>query len=311
VPVGVVLLLLARARLTESFGPRQPLDLGGVAFATTGLLGVVLGLVRGNAHGWTSPGVLGSFALGAVGLGAFVAWELRTTHPMLPLRLFRSRSFSVVNSLALLMSFGMFGSIFFLSQFLQFVQHYSPFAAGLRVLPWTGMPMLVAPVAAKLADRYGGRPVLGAGLLLQAVGLGWLGLVTSATVPYSELWMAFVVSGVGMALFFVPLASVVLASVRPEYEGVASGANSAFRELGGVLGIATLGAVFSARGGYGSGAAYVAGLLPAIWVGVGVLGLGALATLLLPRRHADTTAPSAFALSVGTRRDVLVPSGPR
>jgi predicted MFS family arabinose efflux permease len=256
-----------------------------VVLATTGLLGTVLGLVRANAHGWTSAGVLASFAVGAVALTGFVAWELRSTHPMLPLHLFRSRSFAAVNVMALFMSFGMFGSIFFLSQFLQVVQHYSPLGAGLRVLPWTGMPMLVAPVAAALAQRFGGRPVLAAGLALQAVGLGWLALESAPTLSYSHLWLPFVVSGVGMALFFVPLASVVLSSVRPEQEGVASGANNAFREVGGVLGIAVLGAVFSAKGGYASGTAYVAGLVPAVWVGVAVVGAGALLALTLPRRR--------------------------
>ncbi|HXW34545.1 MAG TPA: DHA2 family efflux MFS transporter permease subunit, partial [Acidimicrobiales bacterium] len=284
VPVGLVLIVLARWRLRESFGPNKPLDIPGVALATSGLLGIVLGLVRANSHGWTSEGVLASFAIGAVGLVSFVAWELRSEHPMLPLGLFRSRGFSVVNAIALIMSFGMFGSIFFLSQFLQFVQHYSPFEAGLRVLPWTGMPMLVAPIAARLADRYGGRPLLVTGLALQALGLAWIAAVTSPTVPYSELWMAFVISGVGMALFFVPLASVVLSSVRHEQEGVASGTNGAFREVGGVLGIASLGAVFAARGGYSSGAAFVSGLTPLLWVGVGVLFSGVLVALLLPRR---------------------------
>jgi len=284
VPVGVVLLALARWRLTESHGPRQGLDLGGVVTATLGLFGVVLGLVRADAHGWTSPGVLGSFAAGAAGLAGFVAWELRSAHPMLPLRLFRARSFSTVNVVAMFMSFGMFGSIFFLSQFLQVVQHYTPFGAGLRVLPWTGMPMVVAPLAAVLAQRFGGRPVLSAGLALQALGLAWLAVETSATVSYAALCVPFVVSGVGMALFFVPLASVVLSSVRPEQEGVASGANSAFREVGGVLGIAVLGAVFSARGGYSSGATFVSGLMPAVWVGVAVVGAAALLALVLPRR---------------------------
>jgi len=240
--------------------------------------------VRGNGHGWTSAGVVASFALGAAGLAAFVARERRTRYPMLPLTLFRGRAFSAINIVALLMSFGMFGSIFFLSQFLQVVQHYSPFAAGLRVLPWTGMPMLVAPLAAKLAERYGGRPVLATGLALQASGLAWLAAVTSPTVPYSQLAAPFVVSGVGMALFFVPLASVVLASVRPHQEGVASGTNGTARELGGVLGIATLGAVFSARGGFATPQLYVAGLLPALWVGVAVLAVGAAVALLLPRR---------------------------
>src|SRR6202040_2923286 len=105
------------------------------------------------------------------------------------------------------------------------------------------------------------------------------------TLSFSRLWLPFVVSGVGMALFFVPLASVVLSSVRPDQEGVASGANNAFREVGGVLGIAVLGAVFSAKGGYASGTAYVAGLVPAVWVGVAVVGAGALLALALPRRR--------------------------
>ena len=283
VPVGVVLVVLARVRLADSSGPRQPLDLGGVGLVTLGLLGVVLGLVRADGHGWTSAGVLASFVVGAMGLGAFVAWERRTRAPMLPLGLFRRRSFTAVNLAALFMSFGMFGSIFFLSQFLQVVQHYSPLGAGLRVLPWTGMPMVVAPIGAALTQRYGGRPVLTTGLLFQAAGLAWLALVITTTVPYSAVVGAFVLSGVGMALFFVPLATVVLSSVRPEQEGVASGTNSAFRELGGVLGIATLGAVFSARGGYSSGAAYVSGLLPAVWVGVAVVALGAACTFALPR----------------------------
>jgi len=303
VPVGVVLIVLARWRLVESLGPRQSLDVPGVAFATTGLLGIVLGLVRADAHGWTSLGVSASFVVGVVGLGAFIWWELRTPKPMLPMRLFRTRSFSVINVAALLMSFGMFGSIFFLSQFLQVVQHYSPFAAGLRVLPWTGMPMVVAPVAAVLAERFGGRPVLAAGLALQAVGLAWLALVTTPTTPYGALWMPFVLSGVGMALFFVPLASVVLASVRPEQEGVASGTNSAFRELGGVLGIATLGAVFSANGSYTSAAAYQSGLLPAIWSGVAVIAAGVVVTLLLPRGIGAGAARQARSPATVARRD--------
>ncbi len=305
VPVGVVLVVLARWRLAESRGPRQPLDLGGVVLGSAGLLGIVLGLVRANAHGWTSLGVLSSFVVGAVGLAGFVAWELRSAHPMLPLRLFRSRSFAAVNVMALFMSFGMFGSIFFLSQFLQVVQHYSPLEAGLRVLPWTGMPMVVAPMAAALAQRFGGRPVLAAGLGLQAVGLSWLALEATPTLSYSRLWLPFVVSGVGMALFFVPLASVVLSSVRPEQEGVASGANSAFREVGGVLGIAVLGAVFSARGGYASGTAYVSGLVPAVWVGAVVLGVGALVAFALPRRR-----PAVGGEAVGGAGTVTVADAP-
>ncbi len=314
VPVGIVLLGLATLRLRESRGPSQPLDLAGVALATIGLFGVVFGLVRGGTHGWTSLGVESSFIVGALFLFWFVAWEQRAPHPMLPLRLFRNRAFASVNVLSLLMSFGMFGSVFFLAQFLQVVQHYSPFAAGLRVLPWTAIPMLVAPAAAALSGRFGGRPVLAAGLTLQAGGLTWLALETTQTVPYSSLWLPFVISGLGMALFFVPLASVVLASVRSEEEGVASGTNSAFREVGGVLGIAVLGAVFSSHGGYATGREYVQGLLPALWVGIIVLIAGVGVATLVPRRlgtrQPDPVAARAAASDRGNRYPPEPDAGP-
>jgi MFS family permease len=192
------------------------------------------------------------------------------------------------------MFFGMFGSIFLLAQFLQVVQHYSPLQAGLRTLPWTAMPVFVAPVAGALSDRIGGRPLLVTGLGLQAIGLGWLAAVVSPTVSYLALVPAFVISGVGMSLFFAPVANVVLGSVRRDQEGIASGANNAIRELGGVFGIAVLGAVFSARGGYASGAAFVSGLAPAVWVGGAAVAVAAAAALFLPRmRRAEAPSPAA------------------
>jgi len=307
VPVGVVLVALARLRLSESTGPRQRLDLGGVVLATLGLFGLVFALVRGNTHGWTSAGVLAAFGAAVAGLAGFVAWERRAPSPMLPLTLFGTRAFSAINVVAMLMSFGMFGSIFFLSQFLQVVQHFTPLGAGLRVLPWTGVPMLLAPVSAALAQRFGGRPVLVAGLLLQATGLAWLALVTTPTTPYSAMWPAFVVSGVGMALFFVPLASVVLSSVRPELEGVASGTNNTFREVGGVLGIAALGAVFASHGGYTSGHAYVSGLTAAVWVGAAVVAIGAAIGLVLPRRLGASDRAARAARAAGATGETSTP----
>ena len=191
--------------------------------------------------------------------GTGVAWELRTPSPMLPMRLFRNRGFAATNAVSLFMFFGMFGSIFLLAQFLQTVQGYSPLEAGLRTLPWTGMPVLVAPIAGALSDRIGGRPLLATGLALQALGLGWLAIVLTPTVAYAAVVPAFVLSGVGMGLFFAPVANLVLSSVRRSEEGIASGANNAIRELGGVFGIAVLGSVFAARGGFTTGAAFVAG----------------------------------------------------
>jgi nitrate/nitrite transporter NarK len=211
---------------------------------------------------------------------------------MLPMHLFRSRSFTLTNAASLLMFFGMFGSIFLLAQFLQVVQHYSPLQAGLRTLPWTGMPVFIAPVAGALSDRIGGRPLLATGLALQAIGLGWLAAVASPTVAYTTMVPAFVIAGVGMSLFFAPVANVVLSSVRRDQEGIASGASNAIRELGGVFGIAVLGAVFSAHGSYVSGTAFVSGLAPAVWVGGAAVAVASAAALFLPRVRRAVTGGS-------------------
>jgi EmrB/QacA subfamily drug resistance transporter len=290
VPIGIALLPIAWARLAESHGSATRLDLRGVTLASLGLLGIVLGVVRGNDHGWTSMTVLPPMVAGALLIVAFGIWETRAPEPMLPLRLFRSRGFALTNTASMLMFFGMFGSIFLLAQFLQVVQHYSPLQAGIRTLPWTAMPVLIAPIAGSLSDRIGGRPLLVAGLALQAIGLGWLAAISSPTVAYATLVPAFVVSGVGMSLFFAPVANVVLGSVRRHEEGIASGANNAIRELGGVFGIAVLGAVFSARGGYTSGASFVTGLSDAVWVGGAAVAAAAAVALALPRLRKSPAA---------------------
>jgi len=186
VPIGAALLPLAARFLGQGQPSSTRLDVPGLVLISSGLLGLVFGLVRGNAHGWTSGQVLGPILGGAVLVTIFAAWELRTPAPMLPLRLFTGRGFTATNIASFLFSAGMFGSIFLLAQFLQVAQHYSPLSAGLRTLPWTGMPMLVAPIAGPLSDRWGGRPLIITGLVLQATGLAWLALVTSAGRRYAE-----------------------------------------------------------------------------------------------------------------------------
>jgi EmrB/QacA subfamily drug resistance transporter len=290
VPLGLVLIPLALRRLDESHGPSNKLDLPGVALASLGLLGIVWGLVRGNGQGWSSPEIVTALVAGAVLVVAFVLWELRTSTPMLPMRFFRNRTFTATNVASLLMFFGMFGSIFLLAQFFQTVQGYSPFSSGLRILPWTAMPIFIAPIAGALSDRIGGRPLMATGLALQAVGLGWMAAIGSATAPYADFVLPFIISGAGMALFFAPVANVVLSSVKPEEEGQASGANNAIRELGGVFGVAVLASIFARYGGYESGQAFVDGLQPALWVGAAVVGLGAVAALLIPRRRRSQEA---------------------
>src|SRR5689334_5209578 len=154
------------------------------------------------------------------------------------------------------------------------------------------MPIFVAPIAGALSDRIGGQRLMTVGLVLQASGLFWIAAVNSATVGYSELVGPFILSGTGMALFFAPVANVVLSSVRPEQEGKASGANNAIRELGGVFGVAVLAAVFSHVGGYRSGDAFTDGTTAAVWIGGALVLLGAVAAGLIRRRPATVDAPA-------------------
>ncbi|HYA00078.1 MAG TPA: DHA2 family efflux MFS transporter permease subunit [Candidatus Binatia bacterium] len=293
VPVGLVVIPLAALRLVESRARGRRFDLPGVGLATAGLFGVVYGLVRANALGWSSSTVLGAMLGGAALLAAFVAWERRAAQPMLPMRFFRSRTFSATSAVSYAMYFGMFGSVFLLAQFFQTAQHYTALQAGLRTLPWTGMPMLVAPIAGVLSDRVGSRPLMSAGLALQAGALVWIAAVLSPTTPFGAVVVPFILAGTGMALVFAPSANAVLSAVRPHETGQASGVTNAIREVGGVFGVAVLATVFSNLGGYQSAQVFVDGLQPAVLVGSGVLALGAIAALMVPslrRLRADAAA---------------------
>jgi EmrB/QacA subfamily drug resistance transporter len=296
VPIGIVLVPLVLTRLDESYGRHGKVDLRGLALVSIGLLGIVWGLVRGNTVGWGSPEIVGAIAVGALLTAGFVLWERRAPAPMLPMQFFRDRTFSLANAASLFMSFGMFGSIFLLAQYFQTVQHYSPLASGVRILPWTAMPMIVAPIAGAFSDRVGGHRLMGAGLALQALGLAWIAAVSTPTTPYAELVAPFAISGIGMALFWAPVANVVLGSVPAEAEGQASGANNAIRELGGVLGVAVLAAVFAQAGGYQSGQAFTDGMVPAVWIGAGIVLFGSLASFAIKRRPARVEAELALSV---------------
>jgi EmrB/QacA subfamily drug resistance transporter len=286
VPIGIVLIPLALRRLDESYGPAAKLDLPGVALASAGLTGIVWGLVRGNGQGWASAEIVTSLVGGAIVFALFIAWELRVKEPMLPMRFFKNRTFALANVASLFMFFGMFGSIFLLSQFFQIIQGYSPLGSGVRILPWTIMPLFVAPVAGALSDRIGGHRLMGVGLTLQAAGLGTIAAISTPTTPYWQLVAPFAISGIGMAMFWAPVANVVLSAVRPEEQGQASGANNAIRELGGVFGVAVLASVFSSYGGYRTQETFVNGMNAAVWIGAGVVLLGAIAAFAIGKTRA-------------------------
>jgi EmrB/QacA subfamily drug resistance transporter len=285
VPIGVVAVLLASRVLSESRGRAKRLDLIGLALATAGVLAIVWGVVHGADNGWTSGGVLGSLIAGVVLLAGFVAWERRTPEPMLPLRLFSVRAFSVVNLTSFTFSVGVFGAVFLLAQFFQVVQGYSPLESGVRTMPWTMAPMVVAPIAGMIVDRVGPRVLIASGQVLLAAALGWMALITTASTQYGELVLPFVLAGVGMGLTFAPAASVVMASASDADRGVASGTNNTIREVGVAMGVAVLASVFASAGSYESPASYADGLVPAVWTGAAIVAVGALAALLLPGRQ--------------------------
>jgi EmrB/QacA subfamily drug resistance transporter len=282
VPIGLIALPFARTKLTESYGPNKIIDLPGIGLASAGLLGIVWALVRGNSAGWMSPEIIGAAGLGIAALAGFIAWELRTATPMLPMRFFRNRAFAAANAASLAMYFGMFGSVFLLTQFLQLVMGYSPLQSGIRTLAWTAMPLFIAPAAGALSDRIGGRPIMAFGLALDAIAFGWIAYNAKVGMSYGQLLPALVLAGIGTASFLAPVANVAMSAVAPDEAGQASGATNAIREIGGVLGIAVLAAVFSARGGYAAPSQFVAGFGPALTIGAITVAIGAAAALLIP-----------------------------
>jgi EmrB/QacA subfamily drug resistance transporter len=295
VPVGVIAVVLAATVLRESRGGAVRLDPLGLVLAAVGMLALVWGVVDGPDHGWSSGTVLTRLIGGAALLTAFVAWQRRNRTPMLPLSLFRSRGFSLVNIVTLTFAAGAFGSVFLLAQFFQVVQGLSPLAAGVRTLPWTMAPMVVAPLAGIFADRIGLRRLIIAGQVFLATGVLWIALATATDVSYGDLVIAFVLAGIGMGLTFAPISTMALGSVSPEERGVASGANNTIRELGVAVGVAVLASVFSSYGDYTSHAAFVDGLRPAVTVGAAIIAVGAVIAFWLPSRpeHAVTEADAA------------------
>ena len=300
VPVGIVVAVLALLRLRESRGPRPQLDVAGLVLAAAGLFALTWAPVRAPQYGWGSGQVTGALAAGVVLLAAFLAWERRAPYPMLPLGYFRVRAFWTANVVVFLQFVSLIGSLFFITQLFQIGLGYSPLGAGLRILVWMAMPMLVSPAAGALADRFGNRPFMLGGLVLQAAGLGWLAAVTTPGVSYLTLVAPLVVSGVGIAMCFPTVANAVTAAVPARDVGVAAGTNNALNALGGVFGVAIMAAVFAGNGGYSGGSGFIGGFRPAEWVAAAVAAAGVAGAALAPskrqlRRPSPVPAPEPAA----------------
>jgi EmrB/QacA subfamily drug resistance transporter len=292
VPIGLISIPFVLRKIDESFGSDTSLDIRGLALITAGALAIVWGLVRGNQAGWDSVEVIASLIVGALLIAGFIAWERRAREPMLPMRFFRNRAFTAGNAAIFLTFAALFGAVFFYAQLLQTALGYGPLGTGLRLLPWTATFMTVAPIAGALADKIGERPLMVAGLSLQAVGMAWLALIAEPGMAYSQMLAPFIVAGVGVSMAIPSAQNSVVGSLGVDVIGKAAGANSMMRELGGVFGIAVVVAVFGAAGSYASPASFVDGFGPAIGVTAGLSLAGAIVGLALPGRRREATAPA-------------------
>ena len=282
VPIGLAAIPLVLSRIEESFGGDTGLDLPGLGLISAASFGIVWGLVRGNVAGWGSLEVVGALAAGVLLVGAFIARERRAPEPMLPTRFFRSRAFSAGNAAIFLTFASLFGAVFFFAQMLQTALGYGPLDAGLRLIPWTITFITVAPVVGALADRFGERPFMVAGLTLQAFGMGWVALIADSGLTYSEFVLPSVVAGIGVSMAIPAAQNSVVGSFALEDVGKAAGANSMMRELGGVFGIAVAVAVFAGAGSFASADAFLDGFAPAIAVVAALSLAGAIVALALP-----------------------------
>lgn len=252
VPIGALAIPLVLSKIPDSRGAARRLDLRGAALITLAVLGIVWGVVRGEVAGWGSLEVVGSFLLGALLFLAFVVWERRAAEPMVPLNYFRSRAFSAGNAAGFFLTAALFGAVFFMAQYMQAAFGSGPLKAGLQLLPWTATLFLVAPIAGRLVDRIGERPLVVIGLTLQAVGMFWISELSNGSVQYSDLVLPLIVTGCGVSMAMPATQSASVGALPREAVGIASGVYSMMRQLGGVVGVAVLAAVFAATGGYES-----------------------------------------------------------
>jgi EmrB/QacA subfamily drug resistance transporter len=295
VPIGLLAAPLVLARVKESFGPNTAFDFPGLGLVTAGALGIVWGLVRGNAVGWGSVEVGATLVAGALLVAAFVAWESRAPEPMIPISFFRSRAFSAGN-LAIFAVFGsLFAEVYFFSQLLQTGMGFDALGAGLRLMPWTGTFLVVGPIAGALTDRIGERPLMVTGLLIQAAGTIWIAVIAGPDLAYSQLVVPMVVAGVGISMAIPSAQNSVLGSVAQEAVGKAAGTNSLMRELGGVFGIAIAVAVFAGAGSYASPQAFTDGFVPAVGVAAALALVGAIAGSFLPGHGQEIELTAATA----------------
>ena len=291
-PIGLAAIPLALRRIRESAGTRTGFDFGGLALVTGAALGVVWGLMRASSAGFADTEVVAALATGLLLGVAFVAWELRTREPMVPMRLFRSRPFSSGIAASFLFYASMYGTLFFLPQFLQVAQGCDPLAAGLQLLPWTATLFVFAPIGGALVNRFGERLLVVFGLLLQATGFAWIALIAAPGLGYAGLVAPLIVAGAGVSVAMPAAQNAVLGAVAPSEIGKASGIFNMWRFLGGVFGVAIQVAAFAMTGSVGSAGMFSAGFATAIGLAAALSLAAAIVGMWLPGRRDVASMPA-------------------
>ncbi|MFF0767395.1 DHA2 family efflux MFS transporter permease subunit [Nonomuraea wenchangensis] len=293
VPVGVILIVLSLMKISETHGVRRSIDLLGLVLATLGVFGVAQSLIRGGEAGWTSPTILAGFIGGAIALILFVVWQAKASSPMMPLAIFRNRGFTGGCLSGFVLAAALYGNGFVFAQYLQLVEGNDPLGVGIRLLPWVALALFISPIAGKLADSMGERPLVILGLLLHGGGFLAIALMASAGTGYGPMIAPLLAAGVGVAIAFPTVASAVMRSVSPMEAGVAAGVSNTIRQVGAVFGVAMVAAIFTAQGGYGSDATFVAGFTPATvaLAALTIAGVLAAAVIRKPAPHAMPASP--------------------
>jgi EmrB/QacA subfamily drug resistance transporter len=288
VPVGLFIAVAARRTLSERIHDRRRrADSAGLLLSTGGVFAIAQALIRADGTGWTSPSVAGGLLLGLSALAGFVVVERRISDAMMPQELFGNRGFSIGCIAGFAVMAGVFGFGFLAAQYLQLALGNSPFGVGLRLLPATGLALVLSPLAGRLSDRVGPLPLIFVGLTLQGGGLVLAGVVVTTASGYASVVVPWLFIGAGIAIAFPTVAAAVLRSVSPQQTSVASGVSNTFRQVGAVFGVAIAAAVFAANGNYGTSASFVAGFRPAFAALGAVCLIGAAPVawaLVAPRR---------------------------
>jgi EmrB/QacA subfamily drug resistance transporter len=285
VPVGIAVITGVWRFIGESKGPKARLDLPALVLLSGGVAVLVWGLVQAPQVGWGNTKIVVSLALGAALIAAFIGWEARAPEPMIRLGLFRIASFSSAVATQFLLSASIYSAAFITSEYFQLAKGDSPLGAGLRFLPLTATPLIIAPIAGALCDRTGTRPLVVPGLLMQGAGFAWIVFLSGTSAGYPAYIPAFVIAGIGVSMALPCVSVAGLNAVEPQWLGKAAGMLNTMQLFGGTCGITIITVVFNGAGSLAGPAAVTHGFRPAIATSACLSVLGALTALGLRARH--------------------------